>query len=84
MPELKETFTRKEWKGCCGGGCKKCAIAQAYIAAYGKSKGLEVLRQDRAEMQTKKAGKKASKAAKKAKKADKRKHAATGAKKPRP
>ncbi len=48
MPtELVERFTRKQWKDCCGKGCKKCAIAQAYIAEYGKKKGLALLGDDR-------------------------------------
>ena len=56
MPELKERFSRKEWKDCCGKGCKKCAIAQAYTGEYGKKEGLERLDDDRKAV---KAGKKA-------------------------
>jgi hypothetical protein len=58
MADLKKRFTRKEWKGCCGSGCKKCAIAQAYIGEYGRSKGLEKLNEDRKEMRSKKSRKK--------------------------
>ena len=48
MPDLKKKFSRKEWKDCCGKGCKKCEIAQAYIAEYGDRKaGLEKLNADR-------------------------------------
>ena len=47
MTDLKEEFGRKQWKGCCGKGCKKCEIAQAYIGEYGRSEGLEKLNDDR-------------------------------------
>ena len=47
MTKLKDEFTRKEFKDCCGGGCKKCELAQAYIAEYGSRKeGLEKLNLD--------------------------------------
>jgi hypothetical protein len=67
LTKLKDEFTRKEWKGCCGKGCKKCAIAQAYIDKYGRAEGLEKLSVDRAKMQkasrkTHKKGKKKVKA----------------------
>ena len=61
MSDLTEKFSRKEWKGCCGKGCKKCDIAQTYIGVYGKKKGLVKLNEDRAVMQSKKSGKKKSK-----------------------
>jgi len=49
MPtELSESFSRKQWKDCCGKGCKKCAIAHAYTSEFGRKKGLEVLNEDRA------------------------------------
>jgi hypothetical protein len=68
MPtELMERFTRKQWKDCCGKGCKKCEIAQAYIGEHGKKKGLELLNEDRAAA---KKGKKAKKADGKSKKGD--------------
>jgi hypothetical protein len=57
MSDLKKKFSRKEWKDCCGKGCKKCAIAQTYIGVYGKNKGLEKLNEDRKKMQAKKSGK---------------------------
>ena len=60
MTKLKNEFTPKEWKGCCGKGCKKCEIAQAYIGKYGRSKGLEKLNADRDVM--KKAAKRGGKA----------------------
>lgn len=60
MKKLKDEFSRKEWKGCCGKGCRKCEIAQAYIAEYGDRKlGLEKLNADRDAV--KKAGKKGGK-----------------------
>ena len=67
MTKLKDEFTRKEFKDCCGGGCKKCELAQAYIAEFGDRKGgLAKLNEDRKAV--KKKGKKAKKkAGKKAK-----------------
>lgn len=47
MADLRDSFSRKAWKDCCGKGCKKCEIAQAYIAEHGKKKGLELLNADR-------------------------------------
>ena len=61
MSKLKKQFTRKQWDGCCGKGCKKCEIAQAYIHAYGKAEGLEKLNHDRTQMQSKKGAKKKGK-----------------------
>ena len=58
MAELRKRFSRSEWKDCCGKGCKKCEIAQAYIKEYGgRTKGLEKLNEDRAVMQGKKSHK---------------------------
>ena len=66
MTKLKHEFSRKEWKGCCGKGCKKCEIAQAYIAEYGSRKaGLEKLNADRDAVR--KTGKKGGKSKKKVK-----------------
>jgi hypothetical protein len=83
MPtDLMERFTRKQWKDCCGKGCKKCEIAQAYIGEHGKKKGLELLNEDRAAV---KKGKTAKKGDGKGKKGDgkgkKAKAAAKGGKK---
>lgn len=70
MTKLRTAFKPKQWKGCCGKGCKNCEIARAYIANYGRSEGLEKLRADRGAMK-KAAGKakggKKSKSKKKAK-----------------
>ena len=66
MTKLKSEFGRKQWKDCCGKGCKKCEIAQAYTAEYGRKEGLEKLNADRKAV--KKGGKaKGGKAKKKAK-----------------
>ena len=66
MTKLKSAFGRKQWKDCCGKGCKKCEIAQAYVTEYGRKEGLEKLNTDRKAV--KKGGKtKGSKAKKKAK-----------------
>jgi hypothetical protein len=47
MPELETDFKRKKWKDCCGKGCRKCEIAQAYIGEFGRKEGLEKLNADR-------------------------------------
>ena len=58
MGELRKKFSGSEWKDCCGKGCKKCEIAQAYIKEYGsRAKGLEKLNEDRAVMRAKKSHK---------------------------
>jgi hypothetical protein len=62
MTKLKERFSRKEWKNCCGKGCKDCDIAQAYIGEYGKKEGLTRLNEERKAV---KAGKKAKHGGKK-------------------
>jgi len=56
VTKLKNDFSRKEWKDCCGKGCKKCDIAQAYIGEYGRKEGLAKLNADR--KRVKKGGKK--------------------------
>jgi hypothetical protein len=69
VTKLKDEFSRKEWKDCCGKGCRKCEIAQAYTGKYGREEGLEKLNTDRAAVKKggkKKAGK-GGKAKKKAK-----------------
>jgi hypothetical protein len=66
VTKLKSEFGRKQWKDCCGKGCKKCEIAQAYVAEFGRKEGLEKLNADRKAV--KKGGKtKGSKAKKKQK-----------------
>ena len=47
MTKLRNEFSRKQWKDCCGKGCRKCEIAQAYIGEYGRSDGLAKLNHDR-------------------------------------
>ena len=76
MTKLKSRFSRKEWKDCCGKGCKDCDIAQAYIGEYGKKEGLTRLNDERKAV---KAAKKAASGGKKAKHGGK-KSAGTGKK----
>jgi len=82
MPaELRERFSRKEWKDCCGKGCKKCDIAQAYIGEYGRKEGLERLNDDRKAVKAGKASAKPGKKAGAGKKAAKGKKSKHGGKK---
>jgi hypothetical protein len=75
MPaELRERFSRKEWKDCCGKGCKKCDIAQAYIGEYGRKEGLDRLNDDRKAVKAGKASAKPGKKAGGGKKGAKGKH----------
>jgi hypothetical protein len=70
VTKLKNEFSRKQWHDCCGKGCKKCEIAQAYIAEFGSRKeGLAKLNADRDAVKKggKKKGKKSGKAKKKVK-----------------
>ena len=39
MTKLSNEFSKKEWKHCCGKGCKKCDIHNAYLDAYGHREG---------------------------------------------
>jgi hypothetical protein len=82
MPaELRERFSRKEWKDCCGKGCKKCDIAQAYIGEYGRKEGLDRLNDDRKAVKAGKASAKPGKKAGAGKKAAKGKKGKQGGKK---
>ncbi len=36
MSKLREEFSKKDWKDCCGKFCKDCKIAQRYKEKYGK------------------------------------------------
>ncbi len=67
MTKLAKRFGRKQFKDCCGKGCKKCEIAQAYVAELGRAKGLEKLGEDRKAALKKRGAKKTRKAKKKAK-----------------
>jgi hypothetical protein len=68
---MASEFSRKEWKDCCGKGCKKCAIAQSYIGAHGRNAGLKQLNEDRKSVLAKKSGKKKKSGKAKSKKASK-------------
>ncbi len=73
MPDLSTKFSRKEWKDCCGKGCRKCELAQTYVAAYGRGDGLSQLKADRKAALAGKAAKKGKKGRKKGAKKGKKK-----------
>ena len=50
MTRLKNEFSKKEWKRCCGKGCKKCEIHSAYLAEFGKKDGEKRFAKDYARM----------------------------------
>jgi hypothetical protein len=50
MAKFREQFNDKQWDKCCGHGCKKCAIHNAYLAEYGKKKGEKKFAKDHDKM----------------------------------
>ncbi len=50
MAKLREQFSDKAWKKCCGKGCGKCGIHAAYIDAYGKKAGEKKFAKDHGRM----------------------------------
>ena len=50
MTKLRNEFPKKDWKHCCGKGCKKCDIHNAYLDAYGKKEGEKKFAKDYAKM----------------------------------
>ena len=51
MTKLRNEFSKKAWKHSCGKGCKKSAIHNAYLDAYGKSEGEKRFAKDHDRMQ---------------------------------
>jgi hypothetical protein len=39
MAKFRDRFSAKAWKKCCGKGCKKCEIHNAYLAEFGEKAG---------------------------------------------
>jgi len=50
VAKFREQFTEKQWKKCCGKGCKKCDIHNAYLAVYGKKQGERKFQKDHDKM----------------------------------
>jgi hypothetical protein len=50
VSKFRDQWSKKEWKKCCGKGCKKCDIANAYIDEYGSKAGQKKLKKDHAKM----------------------------------
>ena len=50
MAKLRNEFGKKEWKKCCGSGCKKCGIFNAYLDEYGKKEGKKRFKKDHDKM----------------------------------
>jgi hypothetical protein len=50
MTKLRGQFGAKQWKKCCGKGCKKCDIHNAYIDEFGKKAGEKQFQKDREKM----------------------------------
>jgi len=50
MAKFRMQFTDKQWQKCCGNGCKKCEIHNAYLDAYGKKKGEQKFGKDHEKM----------------------------------
>jgi hypothetical protein len=47
MSKLKNYFTDKEWKNCCGGFCSDCKIAVSYKNKFGKKDGQKKFDKDK-------------------------------------
>jgi hypothetical protein len=39
VAKFRERFSKKQWSKCCGKGCGKCEIYNAYLDEYGKKAG---------------------------------------------
>ncbi|HJW76457.1 MAG TPA: hypothetical protein VJ787_12465 [Thermoleophilia bacterium] len=50
MAKLRDRFRDREWQKCCGKGCKKCVIHNAYIDEYGKKAGEKKFQKDHEKM----------------------------------
>jgi hypothetical protein len=50
MAKLKDQFSDKQWSKCCGKGCKKCEIHNAYLAEFGKKEGEKRFQKDHDKM----------------------------------
>ena len=50
MAKLKHEFSKKQWQHCCGKGCKKGDIHNAYLDAYGHRAGEKKFAKDHAKM----------------------------------
>jgi hypothetical protein len=50
VAKFREQFSDKAWKKCCGHGCKKCDIHNAYLAEYGKKQGEKKFQKDHDKM----------------------------------
>lgn len=46
MSKLKEEFSKKEWKYCCGSFCKDCKIANSYRKKFDKKEGEKKFNKD--------------------------------------
>ena len=50
MTKFREQFARKQWKKCCGKGCKKCDVHNAYLDEFGKKAGWKKFQKDHDKM----------------------------------
>ena len=50
MAKFKDRFSAKAWKKCCGKGCKKCEIHNAYLAKFGEKAGEKKFAKDHGKM----------------------------------
>ena len=50
VAKFREQFSKKEWKKCCGKGCKKCDVHNAYLDEFGKKAGWKKFQKDHDKM----------------------------------
>jgi len=50
VAKFRKQFSKKQWKKCCGKGCKKCEIHSIYLDEYGKKPGEKRFEKDHDKM----------------------------------
>jgi len=50
VAKFRNQFGKKQWKKCCGHGCGKCEIHNAYLAEFGKKAGEKKFHKDHDKM----------------------------------
>jgi hypothetical protein len=50
VAKFRDQFGKKQWKKCCGHGCGKCEIHNAYLAEFGKKAGEKKFHKDHDKM----------------------------------
>jgi hypothetical protein len=46
VSKFRDQFSKKDWKKCCGKGCKKCDLYNAYLDEFGGKAGKKRFKKD--------------------------------------